>query len=72
MENPTYDILDQIAVLGKRGVWTKELNLVRWNNKWDKYDIRDWTSDHMTMSKGITLTRDELITLKSFLEFYEI
>jgi len=67
-----YQILDQIATLGKKGVWTKELNLIRWNNKWDKYDIRDWSDDHTTMSKGVTLTHDEIIALKYALEFFEL
>lgn len=67
-----YEILEHIAVLGKRGPWSKELNLIRWNKKWDKYDIREWTEDHTTMSKGITLTRDELQKLKDVLEYFEV
>jgi len=66
-----YEILEQIAILGKKGVWTKEFNLIRWHKKWDKYDIRDWSDDHTTMSKGVTMTRDEVITLKDALEFLD-
>lgn len=67
-----YQILEQMAILSKKGYWTKELNFVRWNNKWDKYDIRDWSEDHTTMTKGITLTRDEITALKDALEFFDL
>ena len=43
--------------------WTKELNLIRWNDRPAKYDIRDWDENHEKMSKGITLTEDELKTI---------
>lgn len=35
--------------------WTKEFNLVRWNDRPEKYDIRDWAPGHERMSKGVTL-----------------
>ena len=43
--------------------WTKELNLIRWNDRPAKYDIRDWDENHEKMSRGITLTEDELKTI---------
>ncbi len=43
--------------------WTKEINLVSWNNGPTKFDIRDWYKDHERMSKGITLTADEMRNL---------
>lgn len=43
--------------------WTKELNLVSWNGKAAKYDIRDWDENHEKMSRGITLTEDEMNTI---------
>jgi len=47
--------------------WKKELNLIRWNDKEAKYDIRDWDADHKKMGKGITLTVEELKGLKELL-----
>ena len=41
-------------------IWTKELNLVSWNDRPAKYDIRDWDENHEKMSRGITLSEDEL------------
>ena len=41
-------------------VLTKELNIVSWNDQPPKYDIRDWDEQHERMSRGITLTKQEL------------
>lgn len=43
--------------------WTKELNLVSWNEAEPKYDIRSWSPDHSKMGRGITLTEEELAAL---------
>ena len=40
--------------------WTRELNLVSWNEREPKYDIRDWNADHTRMSKGISMTEEEM------------
>lgn len=63
-----YDIVEQIGVLSQdaRG-WRKELNLVSWNEREAKYDIRSWNPDHNRMSKGITMTEEELKILYSLL-----
>lgn len=47
--------------------WTKELNLISWNGKEAKYDIRDWDLEHKKMGKGITLSVEELKKLKELL-----
>lgn len=47
--------------------WTKELNLISWNGKEAKYDLRDWAPEHEKMGKGITLSKDELQQLKEIL-----
>lgn len=47
--------------------WTKELNLISWNGKEAKYDLRDWAPEHEKMGKGVTLSRDELKKLKEIL-----
>ena len=40
--------------------WSKEVNLVSWNDRDAKYDIREWSPDHKKMGKGVTLSEDEL------------
>ena len=50
-----------------KGGWKKELNLVSWNNREAKLDIRDWAPGHEKMGKGITLTREEAANLAELL-----
>ncbi|KNF08464.1 hypothetical protein CLPU_7c00920 [Gottschalkia purinilytica] len=52
--------------------WKKELNLISWNDKEPKYDLRDWSPDHQKMGKGVTLTREELKNLKEILNQIEL
>ena len=62
-----YEITAQIGVLSERSGWTKELNMIRWNDREPKYDIRDWSPDKAKMSKGITMTPEEVIALRDLL-----
>lgn len=48
--------------------WTKELNIVAWNGGKPKYDIREWSPDHTRMSRGITLTDNEVANLSQLLQ----
>ncbi|MGO1580628.1 MAG: YdbC family protein [Peptoniphilaceae bacterium] len=60
-----FEIVKHIATLSTNSKgWSKELNLVSWNERNAKYDIREWDPDHKMMSKGITLTKEELIELR--------
>ncbi|SQB91202.1 bacterial seryl-tRNA synthetase related [Clostridium paraputrificum] len=52
--------------------WKKELNLISWNGKEAKYDLRDWAPQHEKMGKGITLSLDELKSLKELLNSIEL
>ena len=63
-----FEIKEAIGVLSEstKG-WTKELNLVSWNDKEPKYDLREWDSAHEKMGKGMTLTVDELKKLRELL-----
>jgi len=47
--------------------WRKELNLVSWNDRPPKFDLRDWAPGHEKMGKGITLTTEEAASLKKLL-----
>ncbi|MCI7239312.1 MAG: PC4/YdbC family ssDNA-binding protein [Anaerococcus sp.] len=63
-----YEIVENLGILSDNGKgWTKELNLVSWNEREPKYDIRDWNDDHSRMRKGITLTSEEAEVLKNIL-----
>ncbi len=67
-----YEIVEKIGVLSttEKG-WSKELNLISWNDREPKYDLRDWNETHEKMGKGITLTQDELNKLKETLQKYQ-
>ncbi|QUH21707.1 hypothetical protein HYG84_15845 [Alkaliphilus sp. B6464] len=47
--------------------WTKELNLISWNGREAKFDIREWDPEHIKMGKGVTLSREELKKLRDIL-----
>ena len=53
MADIKYEIKESYGVLSvsSKG-WQKELNLVSWNDREPKYDLRDWDSYHTKMSKG--------------------
>lgn len=61
-----YEVKRRITVLSenRKTLWTRELNLISWNGANAKYDIRDWSPDHQKLSKGITLTEDEMKRIK--------
>lgn len=69
-DNKEFDftIVDELGVLSTspKG-WTKELNLISWNGREPKYDIRDWAPEHAKMGKGITLSEEEIGALKKLL-----
>ena len=73
MADITFSITKHLGVLSEeKSGWKKELNMVSWNNREAKIDLRDWAPDHEKMGKGITLTREEaqklLGVLNTFLE----
>lgn len=68
-----YEITKNFGVLSDspKG-WTKELNLVAWNNYPPKYDIREWDPEHLKMGKGITLNTAEIKELRDLLNNIEL
>jgi hypothetical protein len=69
MAEITFEIVDHLLVLSvsPRG-WTKEVNIVSWNGRVPKIDIREWDEAHEKMGKGVTLSRDELLKIKEWLD----
>jgi hypothetical protein len=65
----SYEIVEEIAVLSEnpKGL-TKELNLVSWNGRPPKFDLRDWAPGHEKMGKGITLSNEEFDILRNTLK----
>ena len=64
-----FEIVKPIGVINETDKgWKKELNLVSWNDREPKYDLRDWSENHERMGKGVTLTKEEVEKLKEILE----
>ncbi len=57
----TYSITEPIGVLSNSGRRSLELNMISWNDKPAKYDLRRWQSDGNAkiMSKGISFDEGE-------------
>jgi len=68
-----FEIVKNIGVISEspKG-WMKELNLISWNGREPKYDLRDWDPGHEKMGKGVTLTGEELKKLKEVLSEMEL
>ena len=49
-----YEITEHLGVISEtaRG-WTREVNMISWNGREPKIDVRDWSPDHTKMSKGL-------------------
>jgi hypothetical protein len=64
-----FSIVKRIGVVseGSKG-WSKELNLVSWNKREPKLDIREWDPEHQKMGKGITLTKEEATRLVELIQ----
>ena len=64
-----FEIVESIGVINETDKgWKKELNLVSWNDREPKYDLRDWSENHERMGKGVTLTKEEVEKLKERLK----
>ncbi|MGE5417051.1 MAG: YdbC family protein [Acidobacteriota bacterium] len=68
MADVSFEVIKTIGVLseGAKG-WQKEINLVSWNGRSPKIDVRDWSPEHERMGKGVTLSKEEFLKLKELL-----
>lgn len=69
MSDLEFEIIEKIGILSENDKgWKKGLNLISWNKREPKYDIRDWSDDHTKMGKGITLSKDEIIKFREIIK----
>jgi hypothetical protein len=72
MSEIKFEITKKIGVLSQTASgWSKQLNLIRWNDRDPKYDLREWSPDGEKMGKGVTLSKEELLALKELLNSIE-
>lgn len=68
-----YEIKKTIGIISESAKgWSKELNIISWNGRDPKYDLRDWSAEHEKMGKGITLSSEELKKLRDILNGMEL
>lgn len=68
MAEVKFEITQELGVLSESAKgWTKEINLVSWNNYPAKYDIREWDPEHLRMGKGVTFNEEEIRQLRDIL-----
>ena len=73
MNEVKFEIIEKLGVLSESAKgWTKEINVISWNDGKPKYDIRDWSPEHDKMGKCITLTTEELKKVMDILNMLEI
>ena len=73
MSEIKYEIIKKVGVLSKAASgWAKEVNLISWNDREPKYDLRDWSADGVKMGKGVTLSKEELLALRELLNTIEL
>lgn len=69
MKEIQYEIVKEIAVLSASDSgYTKEINLISWNGKEPKYDVRSFSPNREKCGKGITLNADEAAALLKALQ----
>ena len=72
MSEIKFEITKKIGMLSKSASgWEKQLNLISWNDREAKYDIREWSPDGERMGKGVTLSKEELAALRELLNKME-
>jgi len=70
MSEIKFDLVKHFGVISEeKSGWKKELNLISWNGRTPKLDIRDWAPGHEKMGKGVTLTEGEAAQLAELLVF---
>lgn len=68
MSDLKFDIKKNLGVIGEgQKGWRKELNVVSWNEREPKVDIREWDETHKKMTKGMTLNKQEFLKLKEIM-----
>ena len=64
----TLEVIKKIALIsGSETGFRKELNIVSWNGREPKYDLRSWSPEGIPL-RGVTLTEDEAKELKKVLK----
>lgn len=66
----SFEIVESLGVLSinEKTKWTKEVNVIKWNGREPKVDIRSWNPEHTKMTKGLTFTEEEALKVCEFIK----
>ena len=68
MSDITREVMEKIGVLSESPTgWTKELRVVNWNGVGPRYDLREWSPGDRQVTRGITLSLQEIKALQELL-----
>ena len=64
-----YEITEHLGTISEtaRG-WTREVNMISWNGREPKVDVRDWSPEHDKMSNGLPLLKTSYRNLQRLLK----
>nr|AHF24053.1 seryl-tRNA synthetase-like protein [uncultured bacterium Contig643] len=67
-----WEIVEHLGTISEsKNHWTREVNIVSWNGREPKLDIRSWDPTHERMDRGSgTFTNEEAKTLSRILNEY--
>ena len=69
MNEIKFEIVEHIGVLSETAKgWKTELNIVSWDGRDPKYDLRSWSENHEKMGKGITLSAKDVKSLTALFD----
>ena len=66
----SYEIHENLGTLSvSKSGWTREVNMIAWEGRAPKLDIRSWDPDHERMDRGsATFTKEEAMELMRILD----
>lgn len=68
-----YEIIKNFGKISETSKgWAKEINLIAWNDREPKIDIREWSPGHERMSRGLTFTREEAQIVRDILSTIDL
>lgn len=69
----TYEIKEHFGTISETGSLVMELNAISYSGAAPKYDLRKWRTvdGQKKMQKGVTMTREELLSLRDLLNSME-
>ena len=69
--NYDFKIIKEIGVVSeKTNGWKLELNLVSFNGRDAKYDLREWRNDHKELRSGVRFSESDLKPLMEIISSY--